>query len=304
MIYTYNTPRRGGSRCQRIAGWWRLAQAPLRLVVINAVVFLLLKVVMLAIYYSTPGPAAIVASAAPLRWVELPGSPLALAMRPWSLLTYMFVQHDVMHLLVNMLWLYMFGSLLMTCCTGRQLIGVYLLGGLGGALLFEGAATMLHPVGLVGSSASVVAIVLAVIVMMPHMRVRLMLFGEVRILWVGIVSLVLLGYSGMADLAMQAAHLGGALAGLTFALMLRRGRDITAPVNAVGDRVVNMLRGIPAMFNRPRHAKRRTQAQGEQSTHTRRPDPDDIQDILDKVKRSGYAALTPEERARLFGRGR
>lgn len=310
-MYPQYTTRSTG-RTSRLAAWWRQCAAPLRLVVINTVLFLIVKTIMLTIYFAVPGPGASAASLTPLAWLSLPDSLTGLLLRPWTLLTYMFTHHDAWHLLFNMLWLYMFGNLLTMACNGRQLTGLYIIGGAGGAVMFQLLGIILPGYaahGLEGASASVIAIIVAVMVLMPQLQLRLMLFGQVKALWIGIITLVLLGYNGLMEPGALAAHIGGALTGLAFGLMMRRGRDITAPVNHLADRFVNLIRSIPATPKR-RHrttadhrataasgAPQSAPGQGRAST----PDRSDIADILEKVKRSGYGALNAEERARLFG---
>lgn len=46
-----------------------------------------------------------------MKWVQLPSSLPTLATRPWTVLSYMFAQYDVLHILFNMLWFYWFGTL-------------------------------------------------------------------------------------------------------------------------------------------------------------------------------------------------
>lgn len=306
-----SSPHGGASRrpvAARLRSWWQTAGAPLRLVVINAVIFVILKSVMITMTLLVPPSPLPVTT--PLSWLALPGSWGTLALRPWTLLTYMFTHYDVWHLLFNMLWLYWFGGLLQTVATGRQVISLYILGGLGGALFFMLTATVLPGAcagGLIGSSAAVIALVTAVAILMPHLRVRLMLFGEVRVLWVAIATIIIVAIPGSyaSPIGSQAAHAGGALAGVAFALLSRRGIDITRGISAVGDHVVNLTRGI--RLPRASHStrvSRDSRASREAQSSSTTPPRADISDILDKVKRSGYASLTPDERARLFGQGR
>lgn len=297
------TPQ-SSTRYARLKMWWLQCKAPLRLVIINTVIFATIWSAVTAMALLLPGPFGnnIPARLSPLYWLDLPGSWQGLALKPWTMVTYMFTQSEPLHLIFNMLWLYMFGRMLMTTCSGRQLTGLYLLGGISGALLFEMLgllAPMTTTGGLEGSSAAIIAIVMATTVMMPHMRLQLMLIGEVKMLWIGIITMILLALNNIVSPAAQAAHIGGALAGLAFALAMRRGLDITAPINNLGDKIVNIVRGIPAIGQK--RARRKATGTGGRRNAAGQPDRADISDILDKVKRSGYAALTPEERARLFG---
>ena len=104
-----------------------------------------------------------------LQYLQLPASPELLLFRPWTLFTYMFTHFDFLHILFNMLWLYWFGGLFLNFFNERQLGGLYILGGLAGAILFvlaynifpyfQNVASFSY---LMGASASVMAIVFAV----------------------------------------------------------------------------------------------------------------------------------------------
>ncbi len=120
-----------------------------------------------------------------------------LAIRPWTPILYMFAQFDVLHLLFNMLWLYGFGTIMLQMSTPRQVFGLYIYGGLGGAAAFFAGMTLtgLDPAPLIGSSASVMCIVAAIATTAPQMPVRMFIIGEVKILWVAIAALLLFTYA-------------------------------------------------------------------------------------------------------------
>src|SRR5690554_4043578 len=66
---------------------------------------------------------------------ELAFVPALVLVKPWTLLTYMFVHANLMHLLMNMLGLFFFGPRLEARLGGRAFLGLYVVSGLGGALL-------------------------------------------------------------------------------------------------------------------------------------------------------------------------
>jgi hypothetical protein len=45
-----------------------------------------------------------------LQFLALPADPGRLLVRPWTILTYMFLHYDLLHILFNMLWLFWFGT--------------------------------------------------------------------------------------------------------------------------------------------------------------------------------------------------
>ncbi|MDE5800426.1 MAG: rhomboid family intramembrane serine protease [Paramuribaculum sp.] len=213
--------------------------------------------------------------------LTLPLSISDIAVRPWTPLTYMFTQYAPFHILANMLLLYFYASPAVRSAgelSSRRLWGVYLIGGIAGALaaLLACRITAYPSDGLVGASASVLAVMAYTTLRLPRIKVPLIFFGmvELRVLTLILILLVIIA-SGPSVVDVQAAHAGGFLAGVAIALFFNR--PITKPAP------------MPAPTSAPAAT----------------PDIPDIPDgemldmLLDKIRRSGYNSLTEEERARL-----
>lgn len=275
----------------------------LRLIFINIGVFLLLHIITIVALLLNAG-------ANPLQWVELPSDVMALLRRPWPLVTYMFSHYALLHILFNMLWLYWLGRIFMEYFSPKQLTGVYLLGGWGGALLFLLAYNLLpyfagHHSLLIGASASVIAIVVATAVYAPDYKIGLLFIGEVSLKWVAIVTIIIdiIGLEG-GNIGGNMAHLGGAIVGAIFALRIKNGHDITRPLNALIDGVVGLFNGRSwPQFKRPQRPARPARPQQEPPRAHRPADTiseSELDIILGKIKASGYDALTDEEKDKLF----
>ena len=276
----------------------------LRLIFINIGVFVLLHLLAIVAMLFNVGSDV-------LQWVELPSDLKMLLSRPWTLVTYMFAHYGLLHILFNMLWLYWLGRIFMEYFSAKQLTGVYLLGGLGGAVLYLLAYNLLpHLAGshgwLIGASASVIAVVVAAAVYAPDYKIGLLFIGEVALKWVAIVTVVIavIGLEG-GNIGGNIAHIGGAVVGAWFALRIKSGRDITRPLNACIDAVVGLFNGrsfkVP-QFKRPQRS--RQEAAPSRSTGSHRPDDlvseEELDVILGKIKVAGYDALTDEEKDKLF----
>lgn len=243
-------------------------------------------------------------------WLELPASPVRFAMQPWSLLTYMFMHAGVIHILFNMLWLYWFSELFLQRFSAKHLRGVYLLGGICGGLLYMLAYNLFpyfRPMAdysfLLGASASVLAVVAAAAYREPDYPIRLLLFGTIRLKYLALVVIgtdLLFVTSGNGG--GHIAHLGGALAGLWFAVGLERGRDLTAWINRVLDGAASLFGGGGRKPRRPKmkvHYGNDRQQDYDYNAR-KRAQSDEIDRILDKLRRSGYENLTEEEKKSLF----
>ena len=280
----------------------------MKFIFINVGVFVLLHVVHLVLMLFN------VAGGDVVQWVELPSDLGLLLRRPWTLVTYMFAHYGLLHILFNMLWLYWMGSIFMEFFSPKQLTGLYLLGGWGGAVLFLLAYNLLPAFAgmnrfLVGASASVMAIVVAVAVYAPEYKIGLLFLGEVSLKWIvaAIVVIELLGLdSGNAGGSI--AHIGGIVLGAWFAMRIKQGHDITRPVNAVIDTLVGLFNGrefkLPEFKRRAASGKAPRGAADSSRPAAHRPadtvSEEELDKILGKIKTSGYDALTSEERDKLF----
>ena len=256
-----------------------------------------------------------------LHFLELPASLPQLAVRPWTLITYMFMHANVWHLLFNMLWLYWFGQMALYFFSARHLRGLYVVGGLMGGVLYVVAynlfplfAPQLSSSLLVGASASILAIVVATAVKEPNYPLRLMLIGSISMKWLAVITVLIdMLLIASTNAGGHIAHLGGALAGWWFAAGLKKGYDITAWVNSIIDFVGGIFH--PAAYrtnikvHKPKREKKpissgkkrkKKASESPVNDHAKKQQSDEIDRILEKIKKSGYAGLTAEEKRKLF----
>ena len=270
----------------------------LRLIYINVGVFLLLHLASLVVWLFG-GEAAQV-----LMWVEVPSRPGELLLRPWTLITYCFSHYELLHILFNLLWLYWLGRIFMEYFTPKQLAGLYILGGLGGAALYVLAYSFLpvllgERAYLIGASASVIAIVVAVAAYVPNYKIGLLFLGEISLKWIAVAMVVMAVMGiGASNTGGDIAHLGGALVGLWFAHSFKRGHDITRWINAVLDGLAGMVRRKEPGVGSPIGGRDYGAGRASEPTEA------DLDRVLDKIRQSGYASLTDDERDILFNASR
>lgn len=269
-----------------------------KLIFINVAVFVLIRLlgVLLLLFNLQDLPI--------LLYLQLPSSPTALLTRPWTLFTYMFTHFELLHILFNMLWLYWFGELFLRFFNERQLGGLYVLGGLAGALLFV-VSYNLFPYFrevsdfsfLMGASASVMAIVFAVSFFRKEVEVNLFLLGRIKLIYLALFTFVIDLLAMTSDNAGgHIAHIGGALFGIWFASRYAQGKDLTAPINRLIDKIVNLCKRKPKMSVT---YGGRSNKDWEYNARKRQEEAN-IDAILDKLKRSGYGSLSADEKKQLF----
>ena len=245
-----------------------------------------------------------------LRSLYLPADLLQLLRRPWTLITYMFMHADIWHLLFNMLWLYWFGKLFLYFFSAKHLRGLYVVGGLLGGGLYIAAynilpifSNQLYSATLLGASASVLAIAIATAVREPEYRINLMFIGPVRLKYFALFIVLFDTLSiGTSNAGGHSAHLGGALAGWWFAKGISQGRDITHWINVCIDAIGGLFNKKKRKPRKPKmkvHTTNSRTADYEYNAHKKEKS-DEVDNILDKLKQSGYSSLSDEEKRRLF----
>jgi membrane associated rhomboid family serine protease len=242
-----------------------------------------------------------------LSWLALPASFELFIFRPWTILTYMFLHFELMHILFNVLWLYWFGKIFLEYHSQQKLLSLYLIGGFSGGLAYMLAYNLipvLHQsiiaVQLLGASASVIAIVIAIAVYVPNHLIHLLFIGPVKIKWIAFVSVLLYVINLSGDNAGgNFAHLGGALWGWIYMTQLIAGRNITSRFDRITDTFFSLFRPkrkLKIKYNSPNPDY--------EFNKNKMIQQEEINGILDKIGKSGYDSLTYEEREILFKMGR
>lgn len=305
----------------RFRSWFAAQPRAIRvLLLINGGAYLLWQVLLIHI--------------APVRafvWDHLalnPGLP-GILFEPWQLLTYAFLHLEpglggFLHVLFNMLWLVWIGRDLEELQGPGRLLGLYVIGAVGGALLtvalhalFPNAALFAGTVH--GASGAVLAIMAGVALLFPQKQILLFLLGSIRLihLVLGFLALdILFLASGGTSVS---AHLGGVLTGFAFARLQQRGVDVagwariffqsgnrsSSKDRSILDRLESWLSGLgkKAPDGRPRDRNRASvdaKSEKRDLPIDEESDLSEVDRILDKISESGYDSLTPGEKRILY----
>jgi membrane associated rhomboid family serine protease len=257
----------------------RITPWVLRLIIANAVVLLLMRTIFIS-------PALVDA---------LAFSPANALRQPWTFLTYMFVHAGLLHLLGNMLMLFVFGTAVENRMGSRTFILYYLLCGTGAAVFSLGLSGIMQVSPFVGASGAVLGVALAFAIYWPD--AELIVFPipmpiRARTLVTLLVGLDVLFYfltpgDGIAHLA----HVGGVAVGYLFFRMQGLSRRTPHPPPRAVERVVMVQSGAAEPEQRtpvtPVRPRRRVEAD---------PVAAEVDRVLDKISEKGIASLTPAER--------
>ncbi len=243
--------------------------------------------------------------------LQLPSSFTNYLYQPWALFTYFFIHDDFFHILFNMLFLYWFGSLIHEYLGNKRLINIYVLGGLLGGLVYMIAynlipyfKTMVDNSLMMGASGAAFAVVVAAATLLPDYTFLLLFLGPVRIKYIALFYIVIsVASSTGANAGGNIAHLGGALIGFIYIKQLRKGLDLGSPIAAVLDFVKSLFVEVPPTPQMKVTHRSYTNA-GYKPTQIysdeELPGEDEVDELLDKISKSGYESLTKEEKLKLF----
>lgn len=232
--------------------------------------------------------------------------------RPWTLFTYSFAHSltDIFHILFNMLALYWFGRLFIEYLGSDKLVALYVLGGMAGAVFY---LVMFNTIpyfieasnfnGMVGASAAVYAIMVAVATLLPDYTFFLLFLGPVKIKYI-VFFYIVISFIGSVgpNAGGNLAHLGGAFMGFVYMKQLQAGVNWGSWITVVIDWVKDLFQTRPKVkvsYRKEEAAfaqKKSTKVTSEKGKISQ----EEIDAILDKISDGGYESLTKEEKEKLF----
>lgn len=235
-------------------------------------------------------------------FLALPASLNQLAMRPWTVLTFMVLHKGFWMLFLNLWMLYFGGVIFVQFLSQKQLAWTYALGGIFGALFFVGAYNIFPALKeisetsfVMGASASTLAVIVAAAAYNPDYELRLLLFGGIKYKWLAVILVVIdIMTIDAANPGTQIAHLGGAAYGFVYGLLLRK--DIFMGVKSHSKKRKDSFEYTSYEEVREEPCPRSDEEYNQQKAQRER----DVDAILDKISQNGYASLTDEEKAFLF----
>ena len=244
------------------------------------------------------------------------GSPLALWYReyfglmpiesglfyPWQLITYQFMHADFWHLFFNMFFgLWMFGMEIEHTWGTKKFTLFYLACGVVAGLCQLFLAPIFEPslAPTVGASGAVYGVLVAFAMMFPDRYIFIYFLIPVKTKYF-VMFLIVLGVMsiGGGSHVANLAHLGGALTGYLFLLYDMRKLPL--------ENIVDRIRWSFNKFTAQRGGGHEDVADAKiidfHETHTdgRSEHQKRIDEILDKISRSGYQSLSEEEKRILF----
>ena len=242
-----------------------------------------------------------------LHYVSLSSNPIDFLWKPWSILTYAFFHSDLFHIFFNMILLNFSAQLFLTFFNQKQLLGLYLLAAIFSGVVFVLSFYLMHIVSpIVGASASIMALLVATTTYSPLMNIRLLLIGNVKLWHITVFILLIdLLQIGVNNPGGHIAHLAGAVLGFIFIKLLENGTDLSKIISDIISYFANLFSKSSRTRLKTVHKNYKKPIEKSASKIiTKDKKQQQIDEILDKISRSGYDCLSKEEKEFLFQSGK
>ncbi len=247
-----------------------------------------------------------------------------------QLVTYMFLHGGFTHILFNMFALWMFGCVLERVWGPRKFLFYYLACGIGAGLMQELAqfirfytiidgASVLQMAEMysaeinlwttVGASGAIYGILLAFGMTFPEERIFIFpLPIPIKAKWFVMIYVAIELFSALSspgDGVAHTAHLGGMLFGYFMIRYWNRHPGMGYNRNSGWQFFDNMRQNFERRRNNRRSWSKQEESGGAKETDweynaRKKAKQDEIDQILDKIRKSGYDSLTKEEKQKLF----
>ena len=229
--------------------------------------------------------------------------------KPWTILTYAFMHHNLFHLLLQMVLLFFVTRFFFSVFNKKLFLKVYFLGAICGGVLFliAGLIPSFLPLNsvLLGSSAAVTAVLIFVCASFPNQKVKVITF-ELKLWHIGAFLIAVDLYQLTGDnRGGVVAHLGGALLGYLYATQYAKGNDIGAGFEKLLDTISSWFVKQTQPKMKTVHKTRRARNATHKTVYQKdKVHQDKTNTILDKISKSGYDSLTATEKEFLFKSGK
>ncbi len=228
----------------------------------------------------------------------------------FQFVTYMFMHGGFMHLFFNMFALWMFGRIIEDTWRWKRFLIYYFVCGIGAAVVQEAGQFLglIKPYSMtVGASGAIYGILLAFGMLYPNEKMFIIpipipIKSKYFVMCYAAIEL----FEGIAssDGVAHFAHLGGMLFGFFLILYWRKKAKRRASFfTSYGNSSTARWRTTSTRPNMDSGYKKNEHSRDYEFNARKKEQNDEIDRILDKIRKSGYDQLTEEEKKRLFDAG-
>ena len=231
----------------------------------------------------------------------LDGNLHAIAQKPWTLFTYMFVNDSNgfsagIMMASNMLWFWLFGYIYQNVAGNEHVFPVFVYGGILGALMYLVFGALFSHTAIIemGGGIPVAALAVATLVASPKCKLLSDLNGGIP-LWFFVIAYfaVSIGVKVGVNNALIAAYLVAGIIGLLYGMFLKTGTDLGSWMGRLYTKITTLFE--PKEGVEAKNYTNQNTANVIKKVATRTSNELFIDEILVKIQAHGKESLTPEE---------
>ena len=193
---------------------------------------------------------------------------------PWTIMTHMFTHIEYLHFFINMFFLYFFGKIFLIFIEEQKIILFYIFGGLSGLFFFLITSNLLEALNqntLCGASAAIFSIMSASAILEPKYKISIPIIRKIKLfnlvfLYV-IFDIIILQVSN--NPGGHVAHLGGVFFGVIYSILIKDKNNKIKITRDMSD---------------------------DEWRENKKNKEEKINQILDKISKSGFDSLTNNEK--------
>ncbi len=264
----------------------------IKIVLVVAILFVLLQFIRISMLINSNSDADFYT----YLWnkLSIPSDMKSFVSQPWSLFTYFFLDGDFWGIVANMIWLWIFGTVIEDLRGPNRILPIFVIGGIAGGIfmLVLGLLKQTPPQLFTGASTCVMAVAFAAVFFKPSYKFWA-LFGVGIPIWVLVMLFV-----GLKMVSIQLYNIPSLfllLGGITIGLLYNN------ILSGFFEMCTHLLKQSGAMMDNKnfvlnKETKARTRANKDIPFKHIHMSPSRIDAILDKISERGINALTNEER--------
>jgi len=234
-----------------------------------------------------------------IKWFALSPNFDSFISKPWTLFSYGFLHDGFFHIIFNLLILYYFGMLFLEYFSPKMFLNYYFLGILVGGIIFLLSYNFLPALKsrnalLVGASAGVMSILIGLATLVPNYAIRFQWIGFIKLKHIALFIVILdILQIPMGNAGGHLAHLGGALTGFIQTQYFPTKKSTSSKSHFFSKNKKSS--NLKTVYKSKKPVASAINKSEEQQK---------IDSILDKISKSGYEALSKEEKQFLFDFGK
>lgn len=211
--------------------------------------------------------------------------------KPWIILSHFLYTGGFFELVTNLIWLYLFSSVIQTLVGYKEVLPIFLIGCLGSAFAIMGLNEVMHfqPYILMGCYAGVMAMGTAVMILSPNYKIY---FTSTIAAPVWLLYVIFVGLNAAVHLTqslpMVLWMLSGGIIGFVYMLLLKNGLSI-------GNKVYGALSSFEKSIGKNKSINKELH-EATASKMVLNKENQEIDQILEKIHQKGLISLSVKEK--------